>query len=878
MVRSRKTVSERARSRAAKYCVLAVGSCLLFGIAAHAEHSPDAGSLYRLAPRPNWIEVVTPEYAAEPPAAGVSGGAWYLLLDRQINVTAAGDDYHQHLAMKVLTAESVEDESQFNIKLDPTYQSLDIHSINVVRNGNVIDERASARITALPQETELRSKIYNGAYNVNVLLSDVRPGDIIDYDYTVHSRENIFAGHFAGSWDVGWSMPVHWQRIRIRYPLGREMRFRLSSSAPIPAPKTKGNVREFELQWKDVPLTVADDDRPGWYAAWPYLEASDLKDWSAVAALVSPLYSERRSDSPAFAAIIRDIRAGGGSAEEQALRALQYVQEEIRYVSIDIGPAAFRPADPDTVLQRRFGDCKDKSLLLASVLRRLDIAARPALVHSRRGRTLTSTLPTPYAFDHAIVYARIGKNDYWLDATGVKQYSPLSIDSPADFEHALIMDSESRELSTIPRPSPGSSGKFSAVVVDMSDGIDKPAKLEVKTSYMGRSADEVRRTLARGSPEQRQSDYANYMARYYPGAKTSAPISVHDDQTRNVLEIREYYTLDHPFVKESDGDPTFLLQADEIYRLVNPLSSSVRQAPLSVDYPMQVRQNIKAILPGEWPVKSETVTVENPAFKYQSKVSYAMEDQLARLELDYRYEATSDQVELAALERYRIDRKRVSDDAGYTLRHKAGDRVSDAHSLSLAPLPAAALLLSFALSIWAAVRWGYRYDPPIRKADPGSPRGIRGWLCLPAIVAVVSPLVSAWLIANLARFIDVDVWDGLPLVTAAPYRAWSHPVLLAVVSLAGPLLVGQILAAVLFFKKRSSVPTVLTAVWWFALFYGAVALYFFSTVNIDDTQQKPVAESIKSLVSTVIWSLYMWRSQRVKATFVQRNLASDTIS
>ena len=33
------------------------------------------------------------------------------------------------------------------------------------------------RITALPQETELRERIYNGGYNINVLLSDVRVGD-----------------------------------------------------------------------------------------------------------------------------------------------------------------------------------------------------------------------------------------------------------------------------------------------------------------------------------------------------------------------------------------------------------------------------------------------------------------------------------------------------------------------------------------------------------------------------------------------------------------------------------------------------------------------------------------------------------------------------
>ena len=77
-------------------------------------------------------------------------------------------------------------------------------------------------------------------------------------------------------------------------------------------------------------------------------------------------------------------------------------------MSISIGPGGYRPASPDTVLSRRFGDCKDKALLLTTILRELGIEAQPALVNSRRGRVLTSALPTPYMFDHAIVRARTG--------------------------------------------------------------------------------------------------------------------------------------------------------------------------------------------------------------------------------------------------------------------------------------------------------------------------------------------------------------------------------------------------------------------------------------------------------------------------------------
>lgn len=51
---------------------------------------------------------VVAEYDAPLPADGVSDGTWDLLLDRQINVTAEGDDYYQHSALKVINANGVD--------------------------------------------------------------------------------------------------------------------------------------------------------------------------------------------------------------------------------------------------------------------------------------------------------------------------------------------------------------------------------------------------------------------------------------------------------------------------------------------------------------------------------------------------------------------------------------------------------------------------------------------------------------------------------------------------------------------------------------------------------------------------------------------------
>jgi transglutaminase-like putative cysteine protease len=49
---------------------------------------------------------------------------------------------------------------------------------------------------------------------------------------------------------------------------------------------------------------------------------------------------------------------------QAAMLALQFVQNKIRYVSRSFGSNAYHSHHPDEVLQNRYGDCKDNSLLL----------------------------------------------------------------------------------------------------------------------------------------------------------------------------------------------------------------------------------------------------------------------------------------------------------------------------------------------------------------------------------------------------------------------------------------------------------------------------------------------------------------------------------
>ncbi len=859
MTATNRISASRCAQALSRVCVLA--ACLYAG-----SLQAQAGTLYRFSPPAAWVDVATfSGQRSDPAAADPNASVSVLLFDRQINVTATGDEYYQHVAARVLNATGIADYSQLDFVVDPTFQTLDIHALRVVRDGRVVDQRETARITELAQETDLSNRVYNGRYSVNVLLSDVRAGDVVEYAYTLSSREALFPGHFYTRLDLGWSQPVEVQRVRVRSPLGRALRYRTSDGSPVPPATVRNGANEVAILSRNVAAVPADTQVPGWYSSWPFLEVSDLEDWGDAVRLVAPLF-QKRHEGGGVDDVVRAIRAAGGSPEQQALRALRYVQEEIRYTSISIGRGSHEPTDPNTILERRFGDCKDKSLLLATLLNELGIKADVALVHSWWGRALDDTLPSPYAFDHAIVRAELGGEPYWLDATAATQYGALDRGRPANFERALVLRAGARSLETIPLPAVGTSERRVLVTLDARRGIEAPATLELVTQYRGGFADNIRSTFAGGNAEQRQADFTRYIARYYPSAKPVATYKLSDDRDENVVELREQYELDSAFTRNDEGVLELVLHADELYSYADALGAASRRSPLALQYPVSIKQRIVAHLPESWPVETGTFTVDNPAFRYRSDVGYAANT----LTLSYEYDALADHVAPADIARYEADRARMYDDLGYLLTYNP--ELEGALPAAVAPLPMAVLLLVLVGSVWGAVTLGYRYDPEPAVAPADAPKGIAGWLLLPTLSVIATPFVLAWAGLQWLPFIGAEQWRVLPTLVNDGYRGWAQLSVLLTISGCAVLTVASTLAAWLFFTKRSSAPKFFIATSWGGIAFGIAVIAWAAVSGLNDETVTPrfVGETLREILVTVLWTAYMLQSRRVKNTFVKR--------
>jgi hypothetical protein len=225
---------------------------------------------------------------------------------------------------------------------------------------------------------------------------------------------------------------------------------------------------------------------------------------------------------------------------------------------------------------------------------------------------------------------------------------------------------------------------------------------------------------------------------------------------------------------------------------------------------------------------------------------------------------------VAQLPQYAADRKRVYDDLGYYLRPQAA--TASFHQVTLAKWPRSVLLLSWMLGVVIGRRWLYRIDPEPVDIPEHAPVGIRGWLLIPAIVVVVSPVAVGLEVYAWARFLDVDRWSALQDSAVGPFKPWAGIVTLVGASCGILLIVGHLLLAWVFFTRRSSAPKMFVWVGWLTLILDLGVSMFLMTSHlaVQVGAARFAGQALRSVLEMTIYTAYMLQSKRVKATFVAR--------
>ena len=101
---------------------------------------------------------------------------------------------------------------------------------------------------------------------------------------------------------------------------------------------------------------------------------------------------------------------------EKAKIIYQYVQDKVRYISVQIGVGGFKPMLASDVDRLGYGDCKALTNYTAALLDVVGIPSHHVLVYAQRRRDFDSKIASQEG-NHMILYLPINNEDVWLECT-----------------------------------------------------------------------------------------------------------------------------------------------------------------------------------------------------------------------------------------------------------------------------------------------------------------------------------------------------------------------------------------------------------------------------------------------------------------------------
>lgn len=806
--------------------------------------------------RPSWVHVPQILNLKQNPRE-VSDGYYLKLYDYQIH--AELEAHYVHIVRSITSEAGIQNGSEVWVNFSPDHQKLVFHEVSIIRNGERQNRLNLSKFKVIATEQEASSYIYNSGYSAYLILDDVRVGDQIEYSYSLRGANPVFKGKFFEDIYLQIGVPIVQLYASLLVSPDRDIRMKEFNKAQKPRRTTHNGLTKFEWEDQKIGVTKQEPNRPGWYNDYRHIQITEYKDWDEVSVWARSINAPPAVlKGPLLRKATLLMNESGANIKRYADKAIRFVQDDIRYTGIEIGEYSHRANHPEKVYNQRYGDCKDKSLLLVTLLRHADIEASIAFMHTELGSYIEDHLPSPAAFNHAVVYFLIDEKPYWIDPT--ISYQGGTLDSRS-FPHngtALLLNDD--DIKMIPMRFEGEGNINSIETYTVEEEDKSNAKLKVVTKYTGWQADVIRSYTANKSLYDIESGYLNYYLKLYPSIEPRDSVRINDNRQQNEILIEENYFVPAFLKKNAENDRYDVsFYASMIYERL-PSSEGKRISPIAVPYPADIEYTVRVVSPFDFRHKKTTFFLDRENYLFGSSTKAEADT----LTLNYQFKYHSPEISAKASATYAADLKEIEDkELSFFISLPSLDPASKDTISWGAVLFSMISLVTFALI-------GYQiYKMQVQPSIQGEYelyQGLGGWLLLPLLGLIVTPIQ---LLAGLfsAGYFDVSIWSFTPAFT----DTFAFRGLLAFELIANLLLISfSTLCLLLMIKRRTTFPKLFIGYLFLNVLVLSLDLAFFHLLGLNESIEYggSVAEIPRAFVALAVWAPYMLRSRRVKGTFI----------
>lgn len=281
------------------------------------------------------------------------------------------------------------------------------------------------------------------------------PGDIVEASWRSDDFDQSFFGSYFGlvhSFLSDDLVACKRSVLRIIASKSRSLHWRPRNGAPEPETSDFGADRSI-MTWTVENLSHVDPEpgMPGAIEFAPSVQVSTYGSWDEFAAWWWTLIKDQFTTTDAMKNTAIRLTRDASTHMEKIRRIYDFVTTEVRYVAWEFGVHGYKPYRADAIFERRFGDCKDKAILLSTMLGSIGIDCRPVLIRLDLPRSEEDiSLPVVGHFNHCIAYVPASDGDPAIFLDGTAQNYPADLLPEADrsAEVVVVRDGKAERQTT----------------------------------------------------------------------------------------------------------------------------------------------------------------------------------------------------------------------------------------------------------------------------------------------------------------------------------------------------------------------------------------------------------------------------------------------
>ena len=357
---------------------------------------------------PRLTAVATPE--KYPDAAAV------LMLD-DIRFDVLPDRTHifdEHDAVKILTAEGIEDNANLVRMVDTSKSQVEVVLARTIKPDGRVLKAEAPRYSPLAQDSD----VYRSVQRFGLTFPDVEVGDIVEFHLrTIHKPKRD--GQFWATTYVQNPMPILDSSFTVTVPEGVD--FRTATPGHLQDKPQESTVKKDGRNYRQLAWKIKDEAAYSYQPMAPKtvsllkrIEVSSFQNWAQVTKWLEEDWRENSRYGPALSFRVAGWLPSTGSVEDRAGNLMKGLNQA-RKVAGFLGEEPDFHA-PDALLDEKLVSPADVTMLSSVALSAAGIGNFPIATLGVKKESLADELPIPEKINKIILeIPRAGTTPLWFD-------------------------------------------------------------------------------------------------------------------------------------------------------------------------------------------------------------------------------------------------------------------------------------------------------------------------------------------------------------------------------------------------------------------------------------------------------------------------------